>query len=822
MLPADRWPGLSAEQGLTAADAAARRRVFGFNDIIEVAGNPWWDLVRETAQDPMIWFLLAVGALYGVLGNRVEAATVLLACLPLIVMDAWLHHRTQASTAGLSSRLASHATVVRDGAPTLIPASEIVPGDLATVAAGEAFPADGIVVAGAEMQVDESALTGEAFPVRKRPLAAWPSGDAAIEHDHWGFAGTRLLTGRCTLRIVFTGGETVYGEIVRSAVRGVHARTPLQTAIADLVRVLLAAASVMCLILAAVRLHQGYGWVDALVSAVTLAVAALPEEFPVVFTFFLGVGVFRLAQRQALVRRAVSVENIGRVSCICADKTGTMTEGRLLLTHVLPAGGASDARLLTVAAIASRADSNDLLDAAILAAAAGQPGLAAIEVIETFPFTEDSRREISIVREPDTGGHAVRAATKGSPEIILPMCALDGTERARWERQITGLAEEGHKVIACAVRTLDGHLRRGEQPAHGYDLIGVLAFEDPVRDGVALAVGVCHAAGIHTIMVTGDHPLTARTVAKELGLGGLEPTVITAEEMEARLAAGAGPSLREVDVIARAIPSQKLALVRALQDSGEIVAVTGDGVNDVPALQAADIGIAMGERGTRSAREVASIVLLDDNFRTIVGAISEGRRLFGNLRLSFQYLLMVHIPLVISAALIPMLGYPVLYMPTHIVWLELIIHPTALLVFQDLPSGPLGRAANRRTGFFSRRQWGVIAAVGTFVTLLVVTGYVRSVGEGGQVTHARAMGLAHLTFASATITAALSRLRTRTSRAIAAATVLLTIVLVQLPGLAALLHVQPLHTDDWLRAATGSLLAAWLPFAFGGRGASRN
>jgi Ca2+-transporting ATPase len=844
-LPIERVRGLvPAAHGLSTGEVAARRQRFGPNDIIEVAGNPWWELLRDTAKDPMIWFLIGTSALYGMMGDGTEALTVVAATIPLAGMDAWLHRRTQASTEGLSSRLATRATVVRDGVETEVAAADVVPGDLAIVAAGEPFPADGLVLGGANVQVDESVLTGESFPVRKRPLtemppgslsdlavygdqrertiemtlAAGPSGaEPYIDEEHWGFAGTRVLTGRATLRVVFTGGETRYGEIVRSAVGGRHERTPLQAAIAGLVTVLVAAAAVMCVILALVRLRQGFGWLDALVSAVTLAVAALPEEFPIVFTFFLGVGVFRLAKRQALVRRAVSVENIGRVSCICSDKTGTITEGRLQLTHTVPAASASPERLLSIAALASRRDSNDPLDTAILRAAAARGSVDAAEVLETFPFTEDCRRETAIVREPDGDIAVIRAATKGSPEVVLPMCSLTDAERDGWNRQIAGLAEAGHKVIACALQLLDGGHSGGE-PDRGYHLAGVLAFEDPVRDGVATAIATCRTAGIHTIMVTGDHPATARTVAREIGLGDGAPSVLTAAEVEARLASGGGASLRGVDVIARAVPSQKLAIVRALQDAGEVVAVTGDGVNDVPALQAADVGIAMGERGTRSAREVAAIVLLDDNFRTIVLAIGEGRQLFRNLQLSFQYLLMVHIPLVISAALIPLLGFPVLYLPTHIVWLEMIIHPTALLVFQDLPAPDrLGATGSRRSArFFSRREWSLIAAAGTLVTILVVAGYIRSLGDTGNVQHARAMALSLLTFTSAAVTAVLSRLRTWTARLIAAGTGALTIVLVQTPVLAARLHMRPLHLDDWAIVVLGSLAVTGLTLAFGG------
>jgi Ca2+-transporting ATPase len=305
-------------------------------------------------------------------------------------------------------------------------------------------------------------------------------------------------------------------------------------------------------------------------------------------------------------------------------------------------------------------------------------------------------------------------------------------------------------------------------------------------------------------------------VAREIGLG--DPAVIVAaDDIETRLGRGEADALRDVDVVARAVPSQKLMLVRALQDSGEIVAVTGDGVNDVPALQAADIGIAMGERGTRSAREVAAIVLLDDNFRTIVGAISEGRQLFRNLQLSFAYLLMVHFPLVITAALIPLAGYPMLYLPIHIVWLELVIHPTALLVFQDLPSverlAPIRRGRGRAR-FFARRDVVVIAMVGALITAFITLGFSYSVEERGGVEHARALAVAGLTFSSAALTAALSRLRTWAARSIAGGTVGLSILLIQTPPLARLLHMQPLHWDDWGLVVAASALPALLPLLF--------
>jgi len=807
-VPSDRLEGLPApELGLTAQVAAERRTRYGANLILESAPGGWTDVVRDSVRDPMLWFLLATSLLFGIVGDRTEALILLAALVPLFAMDAWLHRRTQASLAGLSSRLASSARVLRDAAWIDVPATELVPGDVVALAAGDSVPADGVLLDAERLQVDESALTGESDPVRKAAAPRPLRGESRLDDRCWSLAGTRVLTGDARLLVVHTGGETLYGEIVRSAVHGRHERTPLQRAVAGLVRALLFAAAAICAVLAWVRLQQGHGFVDALLSAVTLAVAAIPEEFPVVLTFFLGVGVYRLARRQALVRRAVVVENIGRVSCICSDKTGTLTEGRVHLAHHRAADGVSVERLLALAAIAARRETGDLLDAAILDAS---PASGAA-VVATFPFTEDRRRETGIVRD----GEAMLAAVKGAPEVVLAMCELDDVQRAHWTAETAALAASGHKVIAVGSRELGAGPWSGGEPDRGFRLAGLLAFEDPVRDGVPEALRICREAGIRVIMVTGDHPATAVAVAREIGLGGATPRALEGAEMEARLGGSDGGALRDVDVIARAVPAQKFGLVRALQEQGEIVAVTGDGVNDVPALQAADVGIAMGGRGTRSAREVAAIVLLDDNFRSIVHAIAEGRQLFSNLQRSFQYLLMIHIPLVVTAAAIPLSGYPLLYLPVHVVWLELVIHPTALLVFQELPADE--RLSVRRHGrdarFFDRLQWLAIVLTGAVIAAVVMGSFVRSLGAGYDVEHARAMALVALTVASAGVTAALSGLRGRMARLLVALTLLSSLALVQVPWLAKGLHLAPLHLDDWLIAVGGGLLAALIPLA---------
>jgi Ca2+-transporting ATPase len=793
----------TGERGLSAEQVAAQR-AYGFNDIVAPAAGGWLVVARDTARDPMLWFLVLTAGLFALLGQVTESVVLLVAMVPLLGMDAYLHRRTSASSAGLASRLAITARVLRDAQWQDIPSRELVPGDLVEITPGDYFPADGLLMTGSGLQVDESTLTGESLPVPKRTLDPSLPLAASASEEHWGTAGTRLLTGTARLRVVCIGGETRYGEIARSATEGSHAATPLQKAIGSLVSVLLVVALVMCAVLAAVRLWQGHGWIDALLSAVTLAVAALPEEFPVVYTFFLGVGVFRLARKKALVRRAVAVENIGRITCIVSDKTGTITAGSLVLAHRTPAGGHDDASVLQVATFAARPDSGDPLDEA-LHAAVGQ--LPQATRLADFPFTEARRRETVVWR---VSQRDPTAFTKGAPETVLAICALSDQERADWLTRVEEFAGSGHKVIACAQRELAEGVPTNVEPEEGFKFAGLLAFEDPARAGVREAIADCMASGMRVIMVTGDHPATAQAIAREVGLGGAEPKVVVlTPDVDAGVALGTSV---DVHVVARATPPQKLALVKALQASGELVAVTGDGVNDVPALRLADIGVAMGERGTRSAREVAPVVLLDDNFRTIVDAVAEGRQLFQNLRLAFTYLLLIHLPLVVGAAAIPLMGLPLLFLPIHIVWLELVIHPTAMLAFQDLPApGPLAtvqRQRQRQARLFSFDAWLGIVLIGGLISVAVVWSYLFALGTDRDVEHARAMSLTVMMSASAAITVGLTRLRQTAPRWLVLGTLVSIGVFIQIRVVSGLLSLRPLHWSDGALGAGVFVLVA--------------
>ncbi|CAM2759718.1 cation-translocating P-type ATPase [Legionella worsleiensis] len=785
----------SAQWSLDDKEVSRRQNQYGLNDIAGIKDNVWYELIINTLTDPMIWFLLITSLLFAALNNYSEAIVLGLAIIPLVAMDAYLHWRTQMSTQSLVGHLATSVSVIRSGKEIRIPSIGLVPGDLVVIQPGQSIAADGLFVAADNIQIEESSLTGESIPVTKSSGLSLQltHQESPVDSIYWGFAGTKVLTGKGLLRVIFTGKETLYGQIVHSALATSKEKTPLQLALRTLVFQLIVLAGFLCIILAFVRLMQGFGVVDAILSAATLAIAALPDEFPIVLTVYLGVGVYRLAQKKALVRRAVSVENLGRITVICSDKTGTITEGHFKVALCVPAAHTDSQTVLYLAALASRKDSYDLLDMAIMDEA-DKAQLYLEPRIKTYPFTEDRKRETAVIAK-DSSWFFV---TKGAPETIMALSTLTLEEKDEWRNKIKELADLRYKVIACArlVMAEDTDLT---EPKQAYEWMGLLACSDPVRDGVIEAIAECQASNIHVLMITGDHPATAQAVAKQIGLGLGHPRVILAEELHDYTGINATKNLLDVDVIARAIPMQKFDAVKALQSQGELVAVTGDGVNDVPALKAGDIGIAMGERGSQSAREVADIVLLDDNFDSIVNAIAEGRQLFKNIRHAFNYLVMIHFPFVLSAALIPLMGFPLPFYPIHIVFLELIIHPTALLVFQDGPKDKESAVEKRRVHyhFFSPHDSQKIIITGVLTTVMITLSFIGSLTAGYSEVYARTLILAMLSSISIAITIALNGLNVRGKRIIIYLIALCTVFFIQLPDMGQLLDFAPLSLSSW-------------------------
>jgi Ca2+-transporting ATPase len=793
---------LRSSKGLEAEEVSSQRTKFGKNEIIETNTHPIREMLSDTVRDPMLWFLLVISLIFFLTGESSDAVVLLAAILPLMLMDAFLHWRTQSSTASLKGTLAGQSMVLREGKKILLKVEEIVPGDRVLITSNDYLPADGIFVETTHLQIDESALTGEALPIQKK---AWePSenvqAEEFFEEDYLGFAGTRVLSGEGVLFVSATGERTEYSLIVKTAIMVTHERTPLQLAIMELVKKLLTGSAIFCLLLALVRIVQGKGIIDAFLSAATLAIAAIPEEFPIVFTFYLGIGVFRLAKKHVLVRKAVSVENIGRVGLICTDKTGTVTLGEFRLVHLIPAQNMTSDQLLRCALDASSPSGSDPLDSAI-SEKATEDGISRRTCINVFPFTEDRKRETALVEDRGRLLYCV----KGAPETLFRMSNLRDEELEFWRAETKKLAREGHKVIACLEKISSTQKSKENlEPQEDFTFLGLLAFEDPPREEVSEAMKYCHKNNVKVLMITGDHLETAVAVAKEVGLSNGKIISISLDDVQnfdEDWAVKNAQMLLHCHVIARCRPKQKLQVVQALKMALQgVIAVTGDGVNDVPALKAADISIAMGKRGTRSAREVSHLILTDDNFSSIVNAISEGRSLFENLKRSFEYLILFHLPFIFSAAIIPLMGHPLLYLPIHVVWLELLIHPTAILAFHDanhdlshLRPDPM---------LFSISGLKQMLWVGLWVTGVIYVSYHTASERGGV--------MWILTTWNILLLALLTRFKSLASKIIGALSLGMFLVIVETPYLAEKAKIQSFVISDQLiptlLLAAGTLL----------------
>jgi Ca2+-transporting ATPase len=540
----------------------------------------------------------------------------------------------------------------------------------------------------ANLAVDESSLTGESEPQSKRP---WAAGVEDAPPDARFYAGSPVLTGHGFGRVTTTGAATQYGGIAALVAETEPSPSPLQRRSAVLVRRLGIAALVVAGGLFALSLARGEPWTRGLLGAVSLAMAAIPEEFPVVLTLFLSVGAWRLAARGMLVRRLASVETLGSTTVICTDKTGTLTRGRFeVARHVLLDQALDEGDLLTAGVLACEQHPSDAMEQAIASWAEGRglppSALASRWVLERDYDFDPVGKHMSHVWRAQDAEDTYLVAAKGAVEGILEHSRLEPETRRAVLEANAEFARDGLRVLAVAARRMDRLGAGREQDEQELTVYGLLGFQDPLRPEVRDAVAECQRAGIRIKMITGDHALTAHAVAEDAGILHRDDLIVTGDDL-ARL----GPAARveridQAAIFARISPQEKFEIVDGLKAQGAIVAMTGDGVNDAPALRRADIGIAMGQRGTDVARATADLVLLDDNFASIVATVREGRHIFQNIQRAFLYLIAFHLPIVALAVLAPLSGAPLLLLPIHLVWLELIVHPVSALVFQAEPA----------------------------------------------------------------------------------------------------------------------------------------
>ncbi len=709
------------DRGLSQAEAQRRLALAGPNRLPQPERRSLLRIAANVLREPMLLLLLAAASLYLVLGDTGEALLLAASVLLVIAITVRQEQRSEQALQALRELGTPQARVLRDGEIRRLATEAIVPGDIVLVAEGDRVPADGRLLESEHLQLDESLLTGESAPVARAPGA----GDDSLIR-----ASTLVSSGHGRAEIVATGTRTAVGRIGKALNAIQPGATPLQAQMRRVVMIFAIASFLASVLLAGLHYVVRGDAFASLLAGITLAMATIPEEFPVVLSVFLALGAWRMARHKVLVRRAAAIETLGAISVLCSDKTGTLTENRMAVAALVPAGsGGSEGaaaesparlQLLRVASAASRADSFDPMDRALRqrlaeSGQASEPGAA----LREYPLS--SQRPA--VAHAWQSGDGVWLACKGAPETVAGFCALDAKARAHVSEQLQALAAKGLRVLGVAsARLASGQAMPDALEDAGMTWLGLVAFADPLRASAGAAIAEAQAAGVRVLMLTGDHAATAGSIAGQAGLPAAG-TVLTGSDIDALDDTALVAAIARCSVYARVRPEQKLRLVQALRARGEVVGMTGDGVNDAPALAAAHVGIAMGGRGTDVARESADIVLLDDDFASIVRALRMGRAIYDNIRRAMRYILAVHVPIT-GLAMLPLLtGSPLILMPVHVVFLELIIDPACSIVFEreppvaDLMQRPPRPAAE---GLFGWKELTASLAQGLAMLLLVV------------------------------------------------------------------------------------------------------
>jgi len=749
--------------GLDRGEAARRLLADGPNELPRPRGRGFVDIVLETVREPMFLLMLGGALLYLTLGDLVEGLFLVAAACVAIGLVVVQEARSERALAALRQLAQPRAIVIRDGAEWRIPARELVVGDILLIGEGERMPADALLVAGEVLSVDESTLTGESAPVTKRPAALGedfaPNAAPGAELSPLLFAGALIVRGQAAARVARTGARSALGRIGASLADITQQPTPLQRSAGRLVGLLSVVALGFCAIVAlAYGLMRG-DWVGGALAGITVAIALIPEEFPMVLAVFLALGAWRLATHRVLVRRSAVIESLGAATVLCVDKTGTLTENRMRVARLwvgdrtisIQSDAPSDApaeQLLAIAQLACAARPVDPMDRAILKIA---PAPLAREPARAWPLQP---ARLAVVQLWLENGDAWRAAAKGAPEAIFALCGLSPVEISALQDELASFAKAGLRVLGVA--SARGRGAGFDQPEDvAFTFEGLVGFLDPLRADAPRSLAEARGAGVAVVMITGDHPATALAIAAAAGID-VSAGALSGAEIAALPFPTLRERLRDVRVFARVAPEQKLLLVEAYKAEGAVVAMTGDGVNDAPALEAADIGIAMGRRGADVAREAADLVLLDDSFASIVGGVRLGRRIFTNLRNALTYITAIHVPIA-GLALIPiLLGLPPILLPMHVVLLELAVDPICALVFEAERSeaDAMRRPPRSRDEIlFGARQIAIALAQGGVLLAGVFGLYVWSLGESGDT---QARGAAFIALALGNLALALA------------------------------------------------------------------
>jgi Ca2+-transporting ATPase len=688
--------------GLSEIDAQARLEAEGFNELPRSGRRTPLRIILEVLREPMLALLLASGVIYLALGEPKDAVVLLAFATMSVIITVVQETRTERVLEALRDLTSPRALVIRDGETKRIAGRDVVRGDLVVLSEGDRIPADAILIHCHDLQMDESLLTGESVPVRK--LAA--SDASSLEGQRPGgddlpyvFSGSLVVRGTGIGEVTATGARSEIGKIGQS-LRTLETEPPrLQIQTRRLVHLFAIVGGAVSIIAVLLYGTMRGGWLDAVLAGIALGMSMLPEEFPVVLTVFMAVGAWRISRARVLTRRAAAIETLGSATVLCTDKTGTLTENRMAIAELRVKEGEvfvpnGDGVIGTPAVF------HDLAEFGILASEqqpfdpmekafhefgrrhiGGTEHLHAAEwkLVHSYGL-RPGLLAVTQVWQAGDGRAGFVVAAKGAPEAIFDLCHLEAAELETLNETAEVMAAKGLRVLGVARASWSGMTWPDSQHDFAFEFLGLVGLADPLRPGVPDAVSQCRMAGIKVMMITGDYPTTAKAIARQAGLDAVE--VLTGEGLDRLSDKELAASARTTSIFARIMPEQKLRIVTALKADGEIIAMTGDGVNDAPSLKAAHIGIAMGGRGTDVAREASSIVLLDDDFASIVKAIRLGRRIYDNLRKAMGFIFAVHVPIG-GLALLPLVfGLPILLGPMHIAFLEMVIDPVCALVFE--------------------------------------------------------------------------------------------------------------------------------------------
>ena len=698
--------------GLSEAEAARRLREEGFNELPTSRKRSVLSIALEVVREPMFLLLVACGTVYLLMGREHIGDALMLLGFVFVVMGITIfqERRTERALEALRDMSSPRALVIRDGRQRRVAGREVARGDMILLAEGDRVPADGMLIHTINLSLDESLLTGESVPVRKQatPESSTTMGKPGGDDQPWVFSGTLVTRGQGVAEVLATGMQSELGKIGKALERVEPERTLLQKETGRLVRTLTIVGLSLCAMVVVVygmtRGNTAPVWKQGFLAGITLAMATLPEEFPVVLTIFLALGAWRISQSHVLTRRVPAVETLGAATVLCTDKTGTLTQNRMTIGKLCVGDHCFDARdssavelpedfheLLEFSILASKRDPFDPMERAITAL--GEKYLLKTEhlhaswsLVHEYPLSPELLALSHVWQAPDGKDYVI--AAKGAPEAVGDLCHLSPERMKEIGQRVTAMASEGLRVLGVA----RGLFRKSDLPdgQHDFDFefLGLVGLADPIRPAVPQAIRECYDAGVRVVMITGDYPATAINIAKQIGLRETNQ-VITGPELDAMSDEELARRMRNVNIFARVVPEQKLRIVSGLKANGQIVAMTGDGVNDAPALKSAHIGIAMGGRGTDVAREASALVLLDDDFSSIVQAVKLGRRIFDNIRKAIAYIVAIHVPIA-GLSLIPVFfsDWPLILLPVHIVFLELIIDPACSMIFEAEKAEP--------------------------------------------------------------------------------------------------------------------------------------